>query len=131
MSPVISIPTSSGSHLCGAPCSTASRPARLTFGTPKRLPDCRNHRSTCPSACPAGVEAAPPHVRHAKPLARLQESPIDLPERLSLFGHPRLPSTEVELLNALATHHDLHLWLPHPSDDLWQKLAGKHGPIPR
>ena len=77
------------------------------------------------------VDADPPHVRHAKTLARLQESTSDLPERLSLFGHTRLPSTEVELLNALATHHDLHLWLPHPSDDLWQKLAGEHGPVPR
>ena len=72
-----------------------------------------------------------PHVRHAKTLARLCESPTDLPDRLSLFGHTRLPSTEVELLNALATHHDLHLWLPHPSDDLWQRLATEHGPIPR
>jgi exodeoxyribonuclease V gamma subunit len=77
------------------------------------------------------VDADPPHVRHAKTVARLQESPMELPERLSLFGHTRLPSTEVELLDALATHHDLHLWLPHPSDDLWQKLAGEHGPIPR
>ncbi|HYZ68420.1 MAG TPA: exodeoxyribonuclease V subunit gamma, partial [Mycobacterium sp.] len=71
----------------------------------------------------ARTDADPPHIRHAKTLARLQESPLDLPERLSLFGHTRLPSTEVELLSALATHHDLHLWLPHPSDDLWQKLA--------
>jgi exodeoxyribonuclease V gamma subunit len=77
------------------------------------------------------VDADPPHLRHAKTLARLEESPIDLPERLSLFGHTRLPSTEVELLNALATHHDLHLWLPHPSDDMWQKLATGHGPVPR
>jgi exodeoxyribonuclease V gamma subunit len=79
----------------------------------------------------ARVDADPPHVRHAKTLVRLQESSINLPQRLSLFGHTRLPSTEVELLNALATHHDLHLWLPHPSDDLWQKLATEHGPIPR
>jgi exodeoxyribonuclease V gamma subunit len=77
------------------------------------------------------VNADPPHVRHAKTVARLHESPIDLPERLSLFGHTRLPSTEIELLDALSSHHDLHLWLPHPSDDLWQKLAGDHGPIPR
>ena len=60
----------------------------------------------------AEVDADPPHIRHAKTLARLQESPTDLPERLSLFGHTRLPSTEVELVGALATHHDLHLWLP-------------------
>jgi exodeoxyribonuclease V gamma subunit len=77
------------------------------------------------------VDADTPHVRHAKTVARLNESPIDLPERLSLFGHTRLPSTEIELLDALSSHHDLHLWLPHPSDDLWHKLDGDHGAIPR
>ncbi|WP_101948084.1 exodeoxyribonuclease V subunit gamma [Mycobacterium sp. 3519A] len=77
------------------------------------------------------VDAEAPHHRHAKTLKRLEGSPLDLPERLSLFGHTRLPSTEVELLTALATHHDLHLWLPHPSDDLWQRLTDQHGPIPR
>ena len=77
------------------------------------------------------IDADAPHIRHAKTLVTLQESPTDLPERLSLFGHTRLPSTEIELLNALATHHDLHLWLPHPSDDLWRQLADDHGQIPR
>ena len=77
------------------------------------------------------VDADAPHIRHAKTLATLQESPTDLPERISLFGHTRLPSTEIELLDALATHHDLHLWLPHPSDTLWQSLASAHGQIPR
>ena len=77
------------------------------------------------------VDADPPHIRHAKTVATLQESPTDLPERISLFGHTRLPSTEIELLDALSTHHDLHLWLPHPSDNLWQSLAGVHGQIPR
>lgn len=77
------------------------------------------------------IDAEPPHVRHAKTLARLTESPSDLPERLSLFGHTRLPVTEIELLTALATHHDLHLWLPHPSDDLWRSLTGHTGPLPR
>ncbi len=77
------------------------------------------------------IDADTPHIRHAKTVATLQESPTDLPERLSLFGHTRLPSTEIELLHALATHHDLHLWLPHPSDHLWQQLKGVHGQIPR
>ena len=77
------------------------------------------------------VDAGGPHIRHAKTLATLQESPTDLPERISLFGHTRLPSTEIELLDALATHHDLHLWLPHPSDALWTSLAGVHGQISR
>jgi exodeoxyribonuclease V gamma subunit len=82
-------------------------------------------------ALAARVPADPPHVRHAKVVARLRESPSDLPDRLSLFGHTRLPSTEVELLDALATHHDLHLWLPHPSDDLWTSLKPHRGPIRR
>src|SRR6478609_9343203 len=77
------------------------------------------------------VDADPPHIRHAKTLVTLQESPTDLPERISLFGHTRLPSTEIELLDALSTHHDLHLWLPHPSDHLWRSLAGVHGQIAR
>lgn len=77
------------------------------------------------------IPADAPHIRHAKTVARLQESPTDLPQRLSLFGHTRLPSTEIELLDALATHHDLHLWLPHPSDQLWRQLGHVHGHIPR
>jgi exodeoxyribonuclease V gamma subunit len=79
----------------------------------------------------ARVNVDPPHIRHAKVVVRLHESPADLPERLSLFGHTRLPVTEIELLDALATHHDLHLWLPHPSDDLWHQLAADHGPLSR
>jgi exodeoxyribonuclease V gamma subunit len=77
------------------------------------------------------IDADPPHIRHQKTVAHLHESRTELPPRLSLFGHTRLASTDVELLDALAAHHDLHLWLPHPSDDLWTKLAGEHGPIPR
>lgn len=83
------------------------------------------------------VPADPPHVRHAKTLARLREAPADLPVRLSLFGHTRLPRTDIELLDALSTHHDLHLWLPHPSDDLWRALEhgdsreGLEGVVPR
>jgi exodeoxyribonuclease V gamma subunit len=79
----------------------------------------------------ATVAADPPHVRHQKTVARLREGPGDLPARLSLFGHTRLACTEVQLLDALATHHDLHLWLPHPSDELWRALAGINGAIPR
>ncbi|MGI8524096.1 MAG: exodeoxyribonuclease V subunit gamma, partial [Nocardioides sp.] len=74
------------------------------------------------------VPAPPPHERHAEALARLREGPVELPARLSLFGHTRLPVTEVELLDALAHHHDVHLWLPHPSDLLWRALAGGPGP---
>lgn len=77
------------------------------------------------------VDAPPPHVRHENTVARLREGPSDLPARLSLFGHTRLPATEIELLDALAVHHHLHLWLPHPSDDLWRALRGTKGRVAR
>lgn len=73
----------------------------------------------------------PPHIRHAKTLVQLQESGADLPDRLSLFGYTRLACTDIELVEALSTHHQVHLWLPHPSADLWTALAGVHGSIPR
>ncbi|BBX94660.1 exodeoxyribonuclease V subunit gamma [Mycolicibacterium boenickei] len=95
------------------------------------LPDDLSWQAPLWQALTERIDADPPHLRHAKTLARLTDSPSDLPERLSLFGHTRLPVTEIELLTALATHHDLHLWLPHPSDDLWQSLAGGAGPLPR
>jgi exodeoxyribonuclease V gamma subunit len=77
------------------------------------------------------VDAEPPPVRHTNTVARLRDSPTELPQRLSLFGHTRLPGTEIELLQALATHHDLHLWLPHPSDHLWTSLRTIHGAVTR
>ncbi|MEN4477940.1 exodeoxyribonuclease V subunit gamma [Mycolicibacterium cosmeticum] len=80
----------------------------------------------------ARMDTDPPHVRHTKTLARLREAPSDqLPQRLSLFGHTRLPATEIELLGALSTHHDLHLWLPHPSDHMWRSPTDHAGRIPR
>ncbi|ODR23652.1 exodeoxyribonuclease V subunit gamma [Mycolicibacterium porcinum] len=95
------------------------------------LPDDLSWQAPLWQALTEQIDADPPHLRHAKTVARLIDSPSGLPERLSLFGHTRLPVTEIELLTALATHHDLHLWLPHPSDDLWQSLAGHSGPLPR
>jgi exodeoxyribonuclease V gamma subunit len=77
------------------------------------------------------VEAPVPAERHAATLERLGDGPSDLPPRVSLFGHTRMPVTEIELLCALAAHHDLHLWLPHPSDDLWQRLTDLQAPTPR
>ncbi|ONI73911.1 exodeoxyribonuclease V subunit gamma [Kribbella sp. ALI-6-A] len=72
------------------------------------------------------IDAPPPTVRHAETVAQLREKPesLDLPARLSLFGHTRLPVTEIELLSALAEHRDVHLWLPNPSGVLWERLQG-------
>ncbi|GAY13894.1 exodeoxyribonuclease V subunit gamma [Mycobacterium sp. shizuoka-1] len=77
------------------------------------------------------VAVEPPHIRHAKTVARLYESATDLPARMSLFGHTRLPGTDIELIGALAEHHEVHLWLPHPSAALWTALGDLHGAISR
>lgn len=73
----------------------------------------------------------PPHVRHAETVAQLRDSGCALPRRVSLFGYTRLSRTDIELIEALAVRHDVHLWLPHPSADLWDVLAGLTGVIPR
>ncbi|MEQ6902101.1 exodeoxyribonuclease V subunit gamma [Nocardioides sp. YIM 152588] len=75
-----------------------------------------------------GVEA--PDERHRRVCAQLRSGAadgLDLPARLSLFGHTRLPATEVELLGALAEHRDVHLWLAQPSADLWDAVARVSG----
>ncbi|MUL66636.1 exodeoxyribonuclease V subunit gamma [Mycobacterium sp. CBMA 234] len=78
-------------------------------------------------ATAARIDADPAPTRYAKTIARLLDSPSELPPRLSLFGHTRLPAADLDLLGALATHHDLHLWLPHPSDPLWRALSDLDG----
>jgi exodeoxyribonuclease V gamma subunit len=57
---------------------------------------------------------------------RLRDEPglVDLPDRLSLFGPTRLTTEQVLVLDALAAHRDVHLWLTHPSHGLWDRVAG-------
>jgi exodeoxyribonuclease V gamma subunit len=59
---------------------------------------------------------------------RLREEPalVDLPERFSLFGPTRLTTDQLQVLDALAGARDVHLWLPHPSHGLWQRLVDAH-----
>ncbi len=71
------------------------------------------------------VKAPGPTERHRAVVTAVRAGQhLDLPPRLSLFGHTRLSQTDAELLAALGEHHDVHLWLPHPSDVLWQGLVG-------
>ncbi|MCL2542805.1 MAG: exodeoxyribonuclease V subunit gamma [Nocardioidaceae bacterium] len=71
-----------------------------------------------------GVEA--PDQRHARVCAQLrstEETGLDLPGRLSLFGHTRLAASEIELLSALGERRDVHLWLAQPSGALWDAVV--------
>ncbi|GGO90375.1 RecBCD enzyme subunit RecC [Nocardioides phosphati] len=88
----------------------------------------------------ARIGGPAPDERHARIVAALREGdgdrpgrPLDLPPRLSLFGHTRIPSTERDLLAALAVHRDVHLWLPQASAAAWERLAPavSAGPVPR
>jgi exodeoxyribonuclease V gamma subunit len=81
----------------------------------------------------ARVPEDPPDVRHQRTLERLAAGGdgLDLPARLSLFGHTRLPVTEVELLAAMGEHRDVHLYLPQPSPALWDALTGLEGVVAR
>jgi exodeoxyribonuclease V gamma subunit len=57
-----------------------------------------------------------------------------LPERLSVFGLTSLPTSYVEVLNALSFERDVHLFLLHPSPELWDRvsaLAGSPEPCTR
>ncbi len=79
------------------------------------------------------VAAPPPDVRHLDTVQRLRDGDdgLALPDRLSFFGHTRIPVTEVELLQALGTHREVHLFLPQPSPALWDDLAGLGGVVER
>ena len=74
-----------------------------------------------------------PSQRHHRVVEELRAAPdsVDLPPRFSLFGHTRIAATEIELLDALGLHHDVHLWLPHPSAALWDSLTDLVGAVPR
>jgi exodeoxyribonuclease V gamma subunit len=59
--------------------------------------------------------------------ARLVDEPgiAGLPGRVSLFGLTRLPTAQLAVLEALAAHREIHLWLTHPSPGMWDELASR------
>jgi exodeoxyribonuclease V gamma subunit len=65
-----------------------------------------------------------PAERLAAAVTTLEADPgrVDLPSRLSLFGPTRLPADHLAVFAALGRHRDVHLWLPHPSPALWERV---------
>ncbi len=55
---------------------------------------------------------------------RLRDEPaaLELPERLSFFGLTRLPASYLDVLEAVAGHREVHLFLLHPSPALWDRV---------
>ncbi|MCJ0901848.1 exodeoxyribonuclease V subunit gamma [Rhodococcus sp. ARC_M6] len=71
------------------------------------------------------IDAPGPAERLVSVCRALREdaSLVDLPERFSVFGPTRLPVDQRLVLDALAVHRDVHVWLPHPSPALWEQLG--------
>ncbi|MCC5950062.1 MAG: exodeoxyribonuclease V subunit gamma, partial [Nitriliruptoraceae bacterium] len=55
-------------------------------------------------------------------LARIEADPdaLTLPARLHLFGLTSLPAGYLDVLQAVAVHRDVHLFLAHPSPTWWE-----------
>jgi exodeoxyribonuclease V gamma subunit len=66
-----------------------------------------------------------PAERLSDACARLRAEPAlaDLPARISVFGLTRLPASYLDVLGALSVGRDVHLFLLHPSADLWAQVA--------
>jgi exodeoxyribonuclease V gamma subunit len=71
------------------------------------------------------LDVPSPAERFQSAPARIETEPtlLDLPRRISLFGLTRLPSSHLNVLKAIAAHRDVHLFLLHPSDNLWEEVA--------
>src|SRR5699024_9238955 len=68
------------------------------------------------------VDAPSPAERLTGACERLRAdgAAIDLPARISVFGLTRLPAAHLEVFEALAVHRDVHLFVLHPSLQLWE-----------
>ena len=73
----------------------------------------------------ARIGVPDPAERRGRACERIDAEPglLKLPSRLALFGLTRLPAGHLQILRALATCRDLHLFLLHPSPSLWEKVT--------
>lgn len=69
-----------------------------------------------------GVPAPAERLDDVVDRLRADPSGVDLPARVSVFGATALPDGHLRVLDALAAHREVHLWLPQPSLALWDRL---------
>lgn len=115
---------------------TAWRLGRDEDGLGARLPHDLGWQAELWRAVIDSIDEPAPDQRLTQTLTRLTEQSLEglaLPGRLSLFGHTRLSVSDLQLLEALGTHRDVHLWLPQTSATRWANSVGQSasGPIPR
>jgi exodeoxyribonuclease V gamma subunit len=69
-------------------------------------------------------------LRTAASVLAADPSVVGLPARVGCFGLTRLAPGHLAVLEALAVHRDVHLYLLHPSDRLWDRVAAAGAPAP-
>ncbi|MBV9607511.1 MAG: exodeoxyribonuclease V subunit gamma [Solirubrobacterales bacterium] len=71
------------------------------------------------------IGAPSPAERLERACARIRREPavLKLPERLSAFGLTRMPLSYLEVLTAIASEREVHLFVLHPSPSLWSHVA--------
>ena len=113
----------------------AERPAMLvdwaagrdTDGTGTALPDDLLWQPALWRRLGAALGAPSPAERLEQTCRRVQDEAdvVDLPARLSLFGPTRLTTEQLTVLRALAVRRDVHVWVPHPSPAMWDRLSAR------
>ena len=68
------------------------------------------------------VPSPPERLDVACALLREEPERVDLPARVSFFGPTRLTVEQLTVLRALACRRDVHLWFPHASPAMWDRL---------
>jgi exodeoxyribonuclease V gamma subunit len=73
----------------------------------------------------AEIGAPSPAERLARACAAVVADPsvVDLPDRISVFGPTRLPADHLQVLAALGTGREVHLWLADASPTQWEALG--------
>jgi exodeoxyribonuclease V gamma subunit len=77
-----------------------------------------------------GVAGPAERLAEVEEVLRREPERAALPARVSLFGPTRLTAEQLAVLGALAEHRDVHLWLPHPSPSLWERVQALAPPAP-
>jgi exodeoxyribonuclease V gamma subunit len=99
-------------------------------GSGRALPDSRVWQAELWRRLRERIAMPSPAERLPRAAERMRTEPqtLDLPERLSLFGITRLPTSYLQILAAIAHARDVHLFVLHPSPSLWAALDDNPAP---
>ena len=101
----------------------AGPPATTSTASACRCPPDLAWQARCGGCCAsASVDRARPSGSDRRPPRSATTQRLDLPSRVALFGLTRLAPSVLRVLDAIAAHRDVHLFLLHPSPVLWDRV---------